>query len=99
MTDKELIAAGWKQKMCKIGYLYFKEDYFCRLDKDEAIVFSVSDDMNPLGKAKTFEEIKKLQKENEEHEIIATEFMLKTMRETFEKKYGVPAKTLKTLGQ
>ena len=72
MKKKELVDNGWKPKDCKIGVLYFKEDFFCRFkDEDTILVFSIKDDMNPLGEAKTLDdifEIKKLYRKNKKYE-------------------------------
>lgn len=94
MTKEQLINDGWKPELCLIGTLYFKEDYFCRLDNDTAIVFSKSNDMVPLGKAKTFDEIKNLQKTHEETSIALAELQLNIMKDLFMKKYGVAPKPI-----
>lgn len=94
MTEEQLINDGWKPELCKIGTLYFKGNYFCRLDDETATVFSKSNDMTPLGTAKTFEEMEKIQMTREETDIIYTEFRLKIMIKAFKEKYGVAPKSI-----
>lgn len=88
MTNKELIDNGWSPQICKIGTLYFKGSFFCRLDKDEVVFFSVRDDMNPLGRAKTFEEITNLEKNYYKSVIETLEAKLILAKADYKDKYG-----------
>jgi hypothetical protein len=58
MTDNELKENGWNPMLCKIGTLYFKDNFFCKL-RDNGIVsiYSVNDDMNPIGTVTTIDGI------------------------------------------
>ena len=89
MTEKELRENGWKSESCKIGTLYFKDVFFCRLDGEKAIVFSANDDMNPLGTAETLDEIKEIQMQYELDRIHTMEERLVKARTYFENVYGV----------
>ena len=89
MTEKELRENGWKPESCKIGTLYFKDVFFCRLDGEKAIVFSANDDMNPLGTAETLDEIKEIQMQYELDRIHTMEERLVKARTYFENVYGV----------
>lgn len=65
MTEKELISLGYEPKLCKIGTLYFHEisPFFCKFKNENTVLlFSSSDDMNPLGEFTTFEEMDELEK-------------------------------------
>lgn len=88
MTEQELIDKGWKPELCKIGTLYFKGNFFIRLDNDKALVFSNHDDMHPLGKAENYEGIIAIQKESDRKDILWLEANLSALKYTFEKKYG-----------
>ena len=64
MTDKELREKGWSRQQCKIGTLYFKDDYFLKLNTDGTVDFySTQRDMQKLGTASTLEELEELQKD------------------------------------
>lgn len=89
MTKEELISLGWKEELCKIGYLYFKDNYFIRLDKDKALVFSVHDDMHPIGKASTYDEILSLEREADKKDILWLEATLISLKESYKKKYNL----------
>jgi hypothetical protein len=89
MTEKELCDNRWRPMSCKIGTLYFKDVFFCRLDGEKAIVFSVNDDMNPLGTAETLDEIKEIQMQYELDRIHTMEERLVKTRTYFENVYGV----------
>lgn len=88
MTHEQLTLNGWRPELCKIDTLYFKDGYFCRLKDGKAIVFSVNDDMNPLGTAETFSEIRELQKNHELSVIQSLENTVKLLKMAFEAKYG-----------
>ena len=88
MTKEDLINAGYTPQNCKIGTLYFKGGFFCRLDKDEAVYFSISDDMNPLGRAKTLDDINELEKKFYKEEIEALEATLSFKKKLFAERFG-----------
>lgn len=89
MTREELINAGWKCRLCKIGSLYFKDGYFCRFKADgNLLVFSEGDDMNPIGEAQTMDDITALQKKHELGTIRAIEKAYELMVKAYEMKYG-----------
>lgn len=88
MFEKELIDKGWKPELCKIGTLYFKENFFIRLDKDKALVFSIKDDMHPIGKASTYEEIIALQKEEDKKDIFWLEATIIALKHEYKQKYN-----------
>ena len=88
MTREELIDNGWRPQLCKVGTLYFKGGFFCRLDEDEAVVFSLSDDMHPLGRAKTFDEISALREKSDLEDIKRLDRRLVMLKFLFKEKYG-----------
>lgn len=64
MTDKELKDYGYNPQICKIGTLYFKDNFFVNLKSDGSVDFrSREDDMNSRGTAKSISELKKLEKQ------------------------------------
>ena len=64
MTDKELKDYGYNPQICKIGTLYFKDNFFVNLKSDGSVDFrSREDDMNSRGTAKSITELKKLEKQ------------------------------------
>ena len=75
--------------MCKIGTLYFKDGFFCRLNEDDTVsLFSVNDDTNPLGRAETFSEIRETQKEYYLDYIRGLETKLQVLKSWFNAEYG-----------
>ena len=88
MTKEDLINAGYKPQACKIGTLYFKDGFFCRLHADKCIFYSTSDDMTPLGTVDTIEEITELEKKYYRDEIAALETKLELKKLLFEKRFG-----------
>jgi hypothetical protein len=88
MTREELIDDGWRPQACRVGTLYFKGDFFCRLDQDEAVVFSLSDDMHPLGRVKTLQEIAVLREKSDLEEIKRLDRRLVMLKLLFKEKYG-----------
>ena len=89
MTGQDLKDKGWVAEQCKIGILYFKDVYFCRLTEEgEAIVFVTFNDMVPLGTAKTYEEIIALQKSHEIKEIEKFESYVDYLKKSAIEKYG-----------
>lgn len=87
MTKEELIQNGWEPRLCRIDTLYFKDSYFIRLIEETAKVYSVHDDMNPLGEAKTLEDIFNIKKEYERKYIKQQELIVEMLKKTFEIKY------------
>lgn len=95
MTKDDLIKDGWKPELCKIGTLYFKGDFFGHLKDDNFVMFGIDDDMNPLGTAKTFEDIKQIKKEYDlnliqsvKEKIQGLERYLSWLTKRFEENYG-----------
>ena len=88
MTEKELKCDGWEPRLCRVGRLYFNEPYFCRLDGETVILFSTTDDMHPIGQAKTLDDIKQLQMSHEAEELKALEYALVMAKQLFFEKYG-----------
>lgn len=83
MTSQELIDAGWRPKQCMVGMLYFSGDFFIKfIDNKDGVadVRSVRDDMNSLGHAETFDEIKAIQKKFYEKEIKDYELLLNMVK-------------------
>jgi hypothetical protein len=56
---------------CKIGTLYinYATNMFIRFEVDDALVYTIADDMNPIGKAKTMEDIERLTSEFRERQV------------------------------
>lgn len=89
MTDKELKENGWKPTICKIGTLYFNRGFFCSFKDDDTVaVFSISDDMNPLGYAKTFDEINELTKKFDIQTIESAKDEVEFLKKRFKDEYG-----------
>lgn len=57
MTEKDLLDFGFEKRLCKIGYLYFKDNFFCSLHNGAADVRSCFNDMVSLGVAKSLKEL------------------------------------------
>lgn len=88
MTLQELLDNGYKPQDCKIGTLYFKDGFFCRLHADKCIFYSISDDMTPLGTVNTIDEMTELEKKYYRDEIADLETMLELKKLLFEKRFG-----------
>lgn len=70
MTEKEILDYGTVEQNCKIGRLYFGTHFFYRfVNKEEVDVRSMDDDMHSLGKAKTIQEVKEIEKKYFQHKI------------------------------
>ena len=69
MTRDELINNGWVSKECTIGTLYFNGDFYGRLSDDTFDMRSLRDNMTSIGEAKTFEDIRTIQKKYYEQEV------------------------------
>ena len=64
MTNKELKDYGYNPQICKIGTLYFKDNFFVILKSDGSVDFhSREDDMNSRETVKFITELKKLEKQ------------------------------------
>lgn len=88
MTSEQLILSGWEPESCKIGTLYFKDGFFCRLKDGKAVVFSVDNDMIPIGEGETFSDIREIQKEYTKNTIKLMEFSLELKKKFFKDYYG-----------
>lgn len=76
MTHDELINNGWVSKECTIGTLYFNGDFYGRLNDDTFDIRSLRDNMTSIGEAKTFEDIRTIQKKYYEQEVKDYEILL-----------------------
>lgn len=76
MTHDELINNGWVSKECTIGTLYFNGDFYGRLSDDTFDIRSLRDNMTSIGEAKTFEDIRTIQKKYYEQEVKDYEILL-----------------------
>ena len=76
MTHDELISNGWVSKECTIGTLYFNGDFYGRLIDDTFDMRSLRDNMTSIGEAKTFEDIRTIQKKYYEQEVKDYEILL-----------------------
>ena len=76
MTHDELINDGWVSKECTIGTLYFNGDFYGRLSDDTFDIRSLRDNMTSIGEAKTFEDIRTIQKKYYEQEVKDYEILL-----------------------
>ena len=88
MTQDELTDNGWVPKQCKIGTLYFKDNFFCHLKDDVAVTYSINDDMNPIGEAKTLQELFDIQKKHDCMQIVTMERSLELIKSAFQVKYN-----------
>lgn len=89
MTDLELKTYGWTPQVCKIGTLYFKDNFFCRFINDDTVtVMSTSNDMLPLGKATTLDELKNIQKEYDKEKIRETKRRLEELLQAYKINYN-----------
>ena len=62
MTEQELKDYGYRPELCRVGTLYFKNNWFVML-KDGVADFRLSaKDLESYGKAETIEELKELEK-------------------------------------
>ena len=76
MTHDELINNGWVSKECTIGTLYFNGDFYGRLSDDTFDIRSLRDNMTSIGEAKTFEDIRTIQKKYYQQEVKDYEILL-----------------------
>lgn len=76
MTHDELINNGWVSKECTIGTLYFNGDFYGKLSDDTFDIRSLRDNMTSIGEAKTFEDIRTIQKKYYEQEVKDYEILL-----------------------
>lgn len=92
MTKEELIKNGWEPKDCMIGTLYFnlKDGSFCRfINETEVKVFSICDDMNPLGTADSLDGIVECEKSSDAQVIGTLEFRVSYLKKAFKDRYGI----------
>lgn len=89
MTGRDFENNGWVPKQCKVGTLYFKGTFFCRIEDGKAVLFDITDDMNPIGESNTIEEIRNLQMKSDLSYIRKKEKSLEAARKAFEENYGV----------
>lgn len=87
MTKEELKKDGWIPQICKIGTLYFKDDWFGRLNGDAFILYSIDDDMHPIGTALVKEELIALMRQYDKDKILKAEIYLETLKYHFKEKY------------
>ena len=88
MTKKELIDNGWEPKLCKVGELYFndKDGLFCKfINEDTVDVRSYANDMVSLGEAKTFNDIRDINKKLLKAEIEFLKIKLSNLTEEYNK--------------
>lgn len=91
MTAEELKQLGYKPKLCKIGTLYFKGNFFCSIDSDGVVdLRSSDDDMSTLAKVTTPQELK--QQEAKYYRDMANHY--KTMAEAYETLADIYEKSL-----
>lgn len=76
MTHDELINNGWVSKEYTIGTLYFNGDFYGKLSDDTFDIRSLRDNMTSIGEAKTFEDIRTIQKKYYEQEVKDYEILL-----------------------
>ena len=57
IKEEELLEIGWHKEDCKIGTLYFYGQFFGSLKNGELTLFHQSQDMTPIGYAKSIAEI------------------------------------------
>ena len=89
MNKQELLDNGWNPEECRIGTLYFIEGFFCRFkEPDKVTVFSIADDMNPLGVAETIEELESIQKNFYKEKIIKFKSYYEELKKYYEDRYN-----------
>lgn len=89
MTKTELKENGWSPQACKIGTLFFKGNFFCRFINDDTVtVMSTSNDMLPLGKATTLDELKDIQKEYDKEKIREAKRRLEELLQDYKINYN-----------
>ena len=89
MTKEDLIDDGWMPQDCKIGTLYFKENFFARLLDDGKIsLFSIYEDMYPFAVVSDKNDFDKAIKGFYYDRISKLENKVKRLKEDFFEKYG-----------
>lgn len=89
MSSDDLIKEGFKPQECRIGVLYFRDGFFCRFINDcEVLFFSSTDDMEPIGKAKTIQDIMELERKYYSDIVEYYEAKASYLRELYNRKYG-----------
>ena len=88
MTGRDFENNGWVPKQCRVGTLYFKGTFFCRIEDGKAVLFDITDDMNPIGEANTLEEIRNLQMKSDLSYIRKKKKVLKRQEKHLKKTMG-----------
>lgn len=88
MNKEELKKDGWTPQICKIGTLYFKDDWFGRFKEDKFILYSIDNDIVPLGEIKTIEDMKELMRKYDFERIYKVEQNLESLKMKYKETYG-----------
>lgn len=89
MNKKELIQDGWSATQCKIATLYFKDHtWFGRFKEDKFILYSIDNDMVPLGEVETIEDMKELMQKYDYEMINKAEQNLESLKMKYKEAYG-----------
>lgn len=89
MNKEELKKDGWTKQLCKIGNLYFKDNrWFGRFKEDKFILYSIDNDMVPLGEAETIEDMKELMMKHDFERINKAEQNLDLLKMKYKEAYG-----------
>ena len=88
IKEEELLEIGWHKEDCKIGTLYFYGQFFGSLKDGELTLFHQSQDMTPIGRAKSIAEITPIIKNYFVNEANGLESILYAKRSTTSKYYG-----------
>jgi hypothetical protein len=88
IKEEELLEMGWHKEDCKIGTLYFYGQFFGSLKDGELTLFHQSQDMTPIGRAKSIAEITPIIKDYFVKEANSIESILYIKRSTTSRFYG-----------
>lgn len=89
MNKEELIQDGWSATQCKIGTLYFKDKrWFGRFKEDRFILYSIDNDMVPLGEVETMDDMKELMMKYDFKKINKAEQILESLKMKYKEAYG-----------
>lgn len=88
IKEEELIEIGWHKEDCKVGTLYFYGMFFGSLKNGELTLFHTSQDMTPIGHAKSIDEIIPIFKDYFVKEANGLESILYAKRSTTSRFYG-----------
>jgi len=96
MTRDELIKDGWVEKDCIVGKDWFKlgTGLILILLKDEAVVYSTEDYTEPLGVAKTLDELTEFRKKVRRQEIELLETRVELLKKAYEREFNQASKHL-----